>query len=439
MPGRSESKTEQAVTGYDPSWIRDTCVMSDAKQTRRDKQKKLRAMEQAMINSDGNVSGTLHTPGWMGTVKKRYFELVGNRLYSYKSKKKFDEKSDLQKEKSELLVGLQSATRCQYNEKKQMVPIHLVFVIGKQNSDTKLVEQKKVSKVMWVHVHYDMTKRKGRQQENFAELANSENGADIWADAFSKLIPSAAELADADAKAHYAKLNQGGTAREIAKMHAGNQGSGEIKQLEDEIKLLKQKKSKASDDDDEEEEARLEKMIKQAKAQLIELKKSKKKQKRPTLAQSLNNFGFAALAAEANEENEIIRSYKRQQTPDGEEKRSYKRQQTPDGEEHFVNQATQETTWELPEDGLLNVESAAAKANSTFKRFSTPEGKTYFMNTVTNETCWSLPKGATLEDEAGPPTPQKFGRFQTAEGKDYFVNKTTQETCWTLPKGAVVE
>ena len=47
-------------------------------------------------------------------------------------------------------------------------------------------------------------------------------------------------------------------------------------QLEDEIKLLKQKKNKALNDDDDDEEARLGKMIKQAKAKLNELKKSNK-------------------------------------------------------------------------------------------------------------------------------------------------------------------
>jgi len=53
-----------------------------------------------------------------------------------------------------------------------------------------------------------------------------------------------------------------------------NQGSGEIKQLEDEIELLKQKKNKASNDDDEDEEARLKTMHQNQ-------EKKKKKQKRP--------------------------------------------------------------------------------------------------------------------------------------------------------------
>ena len=82
-----------------------------------------------------------------------------------------------------------------------------------------------------------------------------------------------------------------------------NQGSGEIKQLEDEIDLLKQKKNKASNDDDEDEEARLKTMIKQAKAKLSELKKNPSKKngnqkKKPITANiGINKTSSAALPA----------------------------------------------------------------------------------------------------------------------------------------------
>ena len=82
-----------------------------------------------------------------------------------------------------------------------------------------------------------------------------------------------------------------------------NQGSGEIKQLENEIDLLKQKKNKASNDDDEDEEARLKTMIKQAKAKLSELKKNPSKKsgnqkKKPITANiGINKTSSAALPA----------------------------------------------------------------------------------------------------------------------------------------------
>ena len=366
----------------------ETKAADDSKtMSRKDKQKLYRENDKAQINSDGNISGSLYKNGRFvkATIKKRYFELVGDKLYSYKSKKKFDEKGDdLSKQKSELIVGLQSATRCLLDDKLQMVPIHLVFIVDEENKKTKKIKQKKVSKVLYVR--YQMV---GRGDENDAAGAEADAEAELWTIAFNKLVdPDAAakvkaEASDAvkaDAKAHYAK----------------GKGRG----------------------------------------------RGKKKQ-RPSLADSLAGKGFS----EAMDETRKMRGFKRQQTElnlltsikDEEpvliRKRSFKRQETADGKEYFSNVETNETVWTMPEDGIL--ESAALIAAGVyFKRYENPEGKEYFVNTVTQATVWTLPEGGVLESAAAG---LKFKSYKTPEGKEYFVNTVTQATVWALPEGGVVE
>ena len=90
---------------------------------------------------------------------------------------------------------------------------------------------------------------------------------------------------------------------------------------------------------------------------------------------------------------------------------------------------------------------------------SEPEGETYYADNATGETTWELPDDAFIMAEEGctldlgqapqpsedPPcedTPQRrlhqFSVSVTEGGDEYFINNETQETAWYLPDGGKV-
>jgi len=90
---------------------------------------------------------------------------------------------------------------------------------------------------------------------------------------------------------------------------------------------------------------------------------------------------------------------------------------------------------------------------------SEPEGETYYVDNATGETTWELPddafimaeEGCTLDLGQAPQTPEdppcedtpqrrlhQFSVSVTEDGDEYFTNNETQETMWDLPDGGEV-
>ena len=126
---------------------------------------------------------------------------------------------------------------------------------------------------------------------------------------------------------------------------------------------------------------------------------------------------------------------------------------------------TEQLTAAAEKAAMENDESAASipvrKRREVSVCKSEPEGETYYMDNATGETTWELPDDAFIMAEEGctldlgqapqppddPPcedVPQRrlhpFSVSVTEGGDEYFINNETQEAVWDLPEdGEVVE
>merc|ERR1711907_815169 len=112
------------------------------------------------------------------------------------------------------------------------------------------------------------------------------------------------------------------------------------------------------------------------------------------------------------------------------------------GETYYVNEETNETTWNLPEGALVTKNDHYVSPGR--KRFSShvssSTGKRFFKDEETGETTWRLPDGATVTNESlgAAPRGKRFSSQVSSSGKVYYVDDETRETTWNLPKGAII-
>lgn len=94
-------------------------------------------------------------------------------------------------------------------------------------------------------------------------------------------------------------------------------------------------------------------------------------------------------------------------------------------------------------NGVANEEGRPPTPPPPWRLEEHPEapGEWYYLNTATGETTWELPEeegtdGAEGEREAKPPMPPrpwKTMEHPDAPGEWYYLNEDTGETCWDLP------